>query len=374
MSWIATLCLGAAVVYVLRGAFFLLGAWRAMWRSRKRLQAAVHDFPKVSVVIPARNEERTIARCVESVFACDYPDFEVVVVDDMSTDGTAEVLRQLQSRYGARLRVVHRREEPHQENLRGKAGALHMGMEQVRGEIALFTDADCTVAPGWIRAMARFFADPAVGFVAGFTLVGGQRFFERFQAAEWLLLHAAESAGIGWNLPLGCFGNNLGVRVRAYWDTGGYERIPFSVTEDLALQQAIHRRGWRMEYAYTPEALVTTLPVATVGEYWRQHRRWGRGGVGLGVWAGAFLVTTLLFWVPLIGAAVTGYWAGVLLLAGVRGVCDALLGLSAVRRLRLGFLAGMLFFAIPFLALVELLLPFVVLLQPRIRWKGRVFG
>ncbi|MEN3026567.1 MAG: glycosyltransferase [Chlorobiota bacterium] len=375
MSWVEWLCLLGVASYVVRGSFFVLGAWREWRRDRAAKGVAPEgELPSVSVIIPARNEEQTIARCVESVMASDYPRFEVIVVDDRSTDRTAEVLQELQQRYGERLRVIHRREEPRERNLQGKAGALHCGMEQARGEVAAFTDADCIVPPTWLRAVVAPFRHPEVGFVAGLTVVSGRRLFDRIQAAEWLLLGAAGGAGVGWRQALGCYGNNMAVRCRAYWDVGGYARIPFSVTEDLSLQQAIHRRGWRMRFLFGPEGMVSTLPVATVWDRLRQLQRWGRGGLLLGGWAVGFGMTTVLFWGAVFAALLAGEWLWTLGLVGCRLVADGALGVLATWTLRRWQLLWALPLGILTLAVVELVLPFLVFLQPRVRWKGRTLS
>lgn len=373
MSWVEGLCLVGMAVYALRTVFFGLGAWR-QWRQSRRDCLSPAWSPTVSVVIPARNEEHTIAVCVEAVFACRYPDFEVIVVNDRSTDGTEAVLEELQRRYGERLRVVHRRQEPQKANLQGKAGALHMGIEHARGEILLLTDADCRVPPTWIATMVAPFVQPEVGFVAGFVVVEGRRCFDHLQAAEWLLLNVAGSGGIGWGQALGCFGNNVAVRAQAYWDTGGYEQIPFSVTEDLTLQQAIHLRGWHMRYCHAPEAVVETLPVATLVDRIRQLRRWGQGGRRLGLWAVAFVLTSVLFFGALIAAGVAGEWLWIAGVLATRCGADTALGILAALSIRRLPLLWMVPAASGFLMLVEFLLPSLVYLQPRVRWKGRVLA
>jgi cellulose synthase/poly-beta-1,6-N-acetylglucosamine synthase-like glycosyltransferase len=306
--------------------------------------------------------------------ACEYPALEVIVVDDCSTDATPMVLQQLQQRYGERLRVVRRTEEPREPNLQGKAGALHLGMEHARGEITLLTDADCVVPPTWVRSMVALFREPSVGFVAGFTLIRGQRLFDRIQSAEWLLLGTAGSGGIGWGQPLGCFGNNLAVRTRAYWDTGGYARIPFSVTEDLSLQQAIHRCGWQMRHLYDPAGVVWTLPVRSPADRLRQLQRWGRGGLQLGLWAVLFVMSSALYWGALLLPGVVGQWGWTAVVAAVRFVADSALGVFSALLLRQTSLVWVLPLAASFLALMELVLPVLVVLRRRIRWKGRLLG
>lgn len=372
MSWVEWLVALGCCVLAVRGGFFLLGAWREWRRSSQDSPAMARWQPMVSVVIPARNEERTIARCIHSVMACSYPHFEVIVVDDDSSDGTPAVLQQLQAQYGERLRVERRCGDAPTPNLQGKAGALHRGIQQARGEILLMTDADCRVPPSWIEAMVAPFRNPAVGFVAGVTLVEGQGFFAQLQSAEWLLLSVAGSGAVGWEQVLGCFGTNLAVRARAYWETGGYEQIPFSVTEDLALQQAIVRAGWQQRYRVTPEVLVSTLPVLTLDDRLRQLQRWGRGGLTLGAWAVAFVLTTVVFWSALIAALSAGQWLGAVGMLLLRVGIESALGVFGLRLLQQWQLLPMLPVAVLWLALVELVLPVLVLTQSGVRWKGRL--
>jgi len=368
MDWVVALVLAAALAYGIRALLLLYGSWRERQRSR-HLPPLEAEVPSVSVIIPARNEEHTIADCVASVAACPYPRLGILVVNDRSSDNTAAVLEQLQQRYPI-VRVLTRESEPSNPNLQGKAGALHLGALHAGGELLLFTDADCVVPPSWISELARCFADPAVGLVASFTLIRPQGLFAWLQSAEWLLLHTAASAGVGLGHALGCFGNNLAVRARAYWSTGGYEHIPFSVTEDLALQQAVQRAGWRLRYHCAPESLVWTLPAPTLRDYLQQRRRWARGGLQLG-WRGvAFVLPTLLLWGAIVSALASGHFLEALLLGLLRVGADLLLGLPSLLRLRQYGLLGILPLTILLLALLELLLP-VLVLSPQIRWKGQ---
>ncbi|MEO7040203.1 MAG: glycosyltransferase family 2 protein [Candidatus Elarobacter sp.] len=118
--------------------------------------AALDDAPSLSVIVPARNEERTIARCVRSLLAQTHPDCEIIVVDDRSGDATAAILAEL-ARGNPRLTVVPG--EPLPDDWVGKPWALAQGARCARGEWLLFTDADtfhepaaCTSALDFARA------------------------------------------------------------------------------------------------------------------------------------------------------------------------------------------------------------------------------
>ncbi len=114
------------------------------------------DLPFVSVIIPVLNGERTIKECLVSVLEIEYPsDFrEILVVDNGSTDRTAEIVNTFPVRY---LR----------EGRRGAPRARNRGIEAGRGDILAFTDADCVVSRGWLRALVQGFEEEEVGGVAG---------------------------------------------------------------------------------------------------------------------------------------------------------------------------------------------------------------
>ena len=113
-----------------------------MLESFKR--ASVIVFPRVSVILPARNEERHIARCLDSLLAQDYPNFEIIAINDSSTDRTSEIIKA----YAANdLRVLHIDASPKPEGWTGKNWACYQGYLRAEGELLLFTDADTKHLP-----------------------------------------------------------------------------------------------------------------------------------------------------------------------------------------------------------------------------------
>lgn len=109
--------------------------------------------PFISIIVPARNEERGILRCIDSLLTQDYDNYEVIVVNDGSTDGTASILSELQRTHPHRdrLSVLHLQEEL-PEGWAGKPHALHRGTKQACGEWLLFTDADTWHMPNALRS------------------------------------------------------------------------------------------------------------------------------------------------------------------------------------------------------------------------------
>lgn len=120
--------------------------------------------PSVSVLIPVYNGEHTLARCIDSALAQDYPDLEVVVVNDCSTDGTDAVL----ARYEGRVNALRN------ERNSGIAKTYNHAIRASRGEIVLMLASDCALAaPDYVARMVRHFVDPRIGAVAGKAIIPG---------------------------------------------------------------------------------------------------------------------------------------------------------------------------------------------------------
>jgi cellulose synthase/poly-beta-1,6-N-acetylglucosamine synthase-like glycosyltransferase len=410
----AVVVLGVSI-HALRTAIFLVGA-NIERRRYLRLQTATappdalptaHKPLRVSVVVPARNEEENIERCVRSLAASQYPSglWELIVVNDRSSDRTGEILRRLQTEFS--MLIVHEITEsslansqknaqesaqdnirttnlnhPPTTNLQGKPRALHQGIERSSGDIVMMTDADCVIEPTWIANIVRVFEQAAageeVGLVPSFTVIqtfDGAAFtpFHKMQALEWIMNHTMASAGVGLKQPLGCFGNNLSIRRTVYDELGGYARIPFSVTEDLALLQAVAHTRWRIRYVCDRAAKVATLPCPDWLAFLKQHRRWALGGQALGWRAAFFVVSSAAMWLAMLVALLAGRWELFVLVAAARLVLDASVAVPSLVILDMKPLAWWLPVAVPFFLLVELIIPFF-LLTPRVEWKGQILN
>jgi cellulose synthase/poly-beta-1,6-N-acetylglucosamine synthase-like glycosyltransferase/peptidoglycan/xylan/chitin deacetylase (PgdA/CDA1 family) len=230
-----------------------------------RSRDAGDHFPSVAIVVPAYNEEVVIERCVRSLAASDYPSFEVVVVDDGSTDRTVHMVAGLALE---NVRLVC------QDNA-GKAAALNTGVEQTDGEIVVMVDADTLFEADTLRRLVRPFADPAVAAVSGNTKVGNRSgLLGRWQHIEYV---------IGFNLDRRMYDvlqctptvpGAVGAFLRdVLGDVGGVPRD--TLAEDTDLTLAIGRAGKRVVYA--EDARAWTEAPASLGALWRQRYRWSFG-------------------------------------------------------------------------------------------------
>jgi len=223
--------------------------------------------PYVSVLVPAHNEAAVIARSVRAMLAMDYPAFEVVVVDDGSTDGTLAALEPL--RADARLRIVTKRANE------GKAMALNDALPLTRGEILLGLDADAEPDAQLLRHIVPHFASPRVAAVTGNPRVRNtDTFLARLQAVEFSsIISLLRRAQRVWGRIVTVSGVVAAMRRSALFDVGGYS--PEMPTEDIELTWKLQKRFY--DVRYEPRAICWM----TVPQGWRalfrQRLRWARG-------------------------------------------------------------------------------------------------
>nr|BBH94186.1 glycosyl transferase [Thermogemmatispora argillosa] len=208
--------------------------------------------PRVSIVVPVRNEEQHLGACLSSLLAQDYPDFEVWAIDDGSTDATPALLAIWQQR-DSRLRVTRVDELP--PGWAGKAHALHTGATLASGDWLLFTDADTRHAPQALRRMMAHALSLRLDFLSmltGARLVGnGSRLLT--PAGAILMTHFATPAEMRDsrqpNRAL-AVGQYLLVRRTAYEASGGYSapELRASFGDDVGLAQFLKRRGCREDF------------------------------------------------------------------------------------------------------------------------------
>jgi poly-beta-1,6 N-acetyl-D-glucosamine synthase len=223
--------------------------------------------PPVSVLIAAYNEEPVIARTLASVLASDYPDFEVVVVDDGSTDHTAaEVTRA----FGAdpRVRLVR---QPNG----GKAAALNRAMHEAAHDVVICFDADTQVEPETLGRLARRFADETVGAVAGNVKVGNRvNLLTRWQAIEYVTSQNLDRRAYALLNAVTVVPGAAGAwRRSAVEAVGGYRSD--TLAEDMDLTFRVRRAGWKIENE-TAAVAWTEAPDRLKGLF-RQRFRWSYG-------------------------------------------------------------------------------------------------
>lgn len=187
--------------------------------------------PSVTIVIPVKDRRERMLRCLDAALAQDYPDFDVLVLDNCSTDGTAEACQERAAGAGVPVRV---------EVLPGAVGQLRNRAAEIsQADILAFTDSDCMPAPDWLSAGVAPFGDrPEVGVVQGRTLPEPGK-----QAGGW----AATVEVREWS---GRFEScNLLVRRRAFEAASGFDEQVGHFWEDTAAGMSLLRAGWKPAFA-----------------------------------------------------------------------------------------------------------------------------
>jgi chlorobactene glucosyltransferase len=203
-------------------------------------------LPKVSVVIPARDEARDIEAAVRSHLAQEYPDLEVIVVDDRSTDATPGVLARLAAA-DTRLRVVRGAEPP--PGWLGKPHALFQGVALARGDLVLLADADVRYDPPALREAVAFLASRRLDLITFFPRVEMRGFWENvlmpYLAAAYMYGPAfIINSDVQKRFAAGG-GSGMLVRRDALVAAGGYEALRASVIDDIGLAVRVRRSGGR---------------------------------------------------------------------------------------------------------------------------------
>ena len=357
-----------SVLYAAEYLFFRVGIARAM-------KIAGHpdtssNLPKVSVIVAARNEELLIERCVASLLAQSYPEelLELIIVDDASEDRTGEILRLANRKSGGRLKLIET--TPETSGVEGKPRAIAQGADSATGEYILLTDADCAPSSSWVRATVAHFQHGA-DVVAGFTLVDGSTFFGRMQQLDWLHLQSIASASMAFDSPVGVVGNNLSFHRDAYERVGGYRELPFSITEDFSLFLALIQEGCQVVFPCDPSTRVVTAPCPDLQTVLRQKHRWGRGGMestphGYSIIVVAFLMLCAICIAPFVSPLAWGVvW-------GTKFLADLMFLVPVMRRLKVNRVLRY-FPPFQFYFLAQALIVPLMIINPRVSWKGRVF-
>ncbi len=220
----------------------------ARWRRLPRGTRGAARAPHVAVLVPARDEERNIARCVHSLLRQDYPSYTVVALDDGSTDRTLEILHTLEAQH-PRLRVLHG--EPPPPGWVGKAWACHQLSQAAQdADLLVFVDADTWHRPDLLAALVRAMDEEGLDLLSVLPRqhVGSLGEALVVPLAVWsLMAHYPLAWPVRWRPTFlaAAVGQVLAVRKDTYHAAGGHAAVRGEVAEDLALARVVARRGGR---------------------------------------------------------------------------------------------------------------------------------
>jgi cellulose synthase/poly-beta-1,6-N-acetylglucosamine synthase-like glycosyltransferase len=253
------------------------------------------EYPPVSLIVPAFNEGRVIGAAVESLTKLDYPQYEIIVVDDGSTDDTLAHAAPLAGDYGhCRVKVLTKKNG-------GKASALNAGLAVAESPFVLCMDSDSRLAPQTLRVAIPHFRDPSVGAVAGNVKVVNRRnLWTRLQALEYVeglnMARRAQGFMNAVNIvpgPVGMFRRDVLIAL------GGFDLDTFAEDADLTLKLLV--AGWKVRYE--PASIAFTEAPERLVDLIQQRYRWTRGilqALGKHRWSFATPLPDLPLWLSLV--------------------------------------------------------------------------
>jgi len=223
--------------------------------------------PEVSVIIPAFNEENVIAKSVTALLRSTYRNFDIIVVDDGSRDGTYKVLEN-NFYHNAKVGIFTQANG-------GKASALNLGISKTDAEIIVALDADTLFLPDTLEKLVRNFADKKVAAVAGNAKVGNRcNLLTRTQALEYITSQNLDRRAFDVMNCIPVVPGSVGAwRRAAVLEVGGFSSATLAEDSDLTL--TLIKKGYRV--IYESEALAYTEAPDTVAPFLRQRFRWMYG-------------------------------------------------------------------------------------------------
>jgi cellulose synthase/poly-beta-1,6-N-acetylglucosamine synthase-like glycosyltransferase len=214
--------------------------------------------PYISVVVACYNKRDVIGECIRAVLNQNYRNYELIVVDDGSTDGSIEAIKKFNSSQMKVIQIEHQ----------GVSAAKNTGIKHSKGDIVLFLDGDCVLDGEGLKELSKSFSNPKIGCVGGRLLaINGQSLIAK--TIELI------QNGVERKWP---FGANVAYRREVLEKTGGFdERMEAGEDVDLFLRAVKLGFG----YVFNPKLTAKTLNPSALTGFFRQRLRWGSGFVNL---------------------------------------------------------------------------------------------
>jgi cellulose synthase/poly-beta-1,6-N-acetylglucosamine synthase-like glycosyltransferase len=358
------------LIYFVTFLFFLLVLVIIYVLKCTDVKTGYNETPFISILIAARNEEKNIDRCLEALARLNYPasHFEVLIGNDQSEDTTGLLTEKfIKDHRNFKLISI----QSQLGNAKGKANVLAQLAHHAKGEFYFITDADISVPENWIREMLSYYK-PGLGIVSGLSLINDKSILSQFQNLEWIFAFGMVKVSSEVNIPVSAIGNNMFITKEAYWSTGGYEKISFSVTEDLELFRETLKKGWEYKNLANEGVLSYSKPMLSFAKILSQRKRWMQGAVQLPLPMVVFLSLQSIFF-PVILLTLVFYPLEGIVLWTLKISLQNLFNFIFLKRIKQN--TNILIYAIPYelysgILSVSLLFFFLI---PGVKWKGRKY-
>jgi cellulose synthase/poly-beta-1,6-N-acetylglucosamine synthase-like glycosyltransferase len=256
-------------------------------------QIPVYNNPKpadeneslfISIIIPARNEEKNIGSCIHSITSQSFPSnsFEIIVVNDHSTDNTTNVVLSFKQE---NVHLINLEDFTKDQVLNSyKKKSIETAMQFAKGELIVTTDADCIAPEKWLETLAAFYKEKSPVFVALPVVFKNalnsdsffKTFFKNFQSLDFMMLQGITGASVYKKFHSMCNGANLAYQKKVFYEVNGFEGInDIASGDDMLLMHKIQRHcPEKIMFLKSENVIVETTPAETFNDFINQRIRW----------------------------------------------------------------------------------------------------
>ena len=268
-------------IFLLAGYWYLIETYRRWFKSIVPFEAILKNADDLSftVIIPARNEEDNIRKYLPSVLQQNYPTelFEVIVIDDYSTDATADVVVKFQSQY-SNLKLLRLKDILPDVTLNSyKKKAIEKAIEQASGDWIVTTDADCLVNKNWLQCFSGFIVERNPVFVAApVAFFNDHSFLSVFQSLDFMSLQGITAASVNMGFHSMCNGANLAYKKLMFKEVNGFAGIDnIASGDDMLLMHKIYEKQPEgVKFLLAQDAIVRTVAMPDWKSFFNQRIRW----------------------------------------------------------------------------------------------------
>ncbi len=307
MIYFITILFISAFIYVSYVENFRSGLVRIKTRMP---EIKAEDLPQLTVIIPARNEEKNIAETVNSVMNQNYPEtlFNVIAVNDRSSDRTGEIMDEM-SRIHNNLSVIHIKEVS--KTISPKKNAILTAVRSTDREIIITTDGDCVHDRNWIRSLVAPVVNSGnenIGIVAGLSVFKKEyagifeEIWQNMQNIDYISHSLIAAGSIGNGRAFTANGSNFLAKRQLYEKEENNFKGELASGDDFFMIQAAKESNYRLRFVFNRESIVRTKPVDSIKELIEQRARWASKATYASDFVLYFSINTFIFYTGLLTA------------------------------------------------------------------------
>lgn len=330
----------------------------------------------LTVIIPVRNEAASIGQLLDDLNQQTYPQFEVIVADDASTDETRAIVTERIPRLRYPLRLLSLADE---RTASPKKRAISQSIALATGDLIVTTDGDCRVGPRWLATLAAFYQTTRARLISGLvTFTPASTLTDALQTVEFASLIGSGACTLALGLPTMCNGANLCYEKRVFEEVGGFAGVDHlaSGDDELLMHKIAARYPGGVRFLKSADAIVRTGPHRSWRAFYQQRKRWASKWKAYESWWPTLLAVFIFLSSAAPVVALAGW--GCKILNGNTAL--VVVGIKALSEFL--FLRQILVFlqkksSVAFIPLTQIIYPFYVVFfglaaqGKGYRWKGR---